>query len=360
MKIMKRSYLIAAVISLIGGAAAHAQTASLPEEGVPYRLVCEHAGVAYDVSYDTKTATCVLQIADAHSDSNPYESFIFSKSEAAGFYNLYNLGTKSYMQIGTSFNTLHDSSGEKWWQTTCFTLPARPLGDATYWLNRTAEWGIKTLKDSLLIFNLNLNSSHPTAPTTFLGCGYAAGCGVLANQNSVKAYRFHCVPATKLVPTAAGARNAAIKQYNLTIDTAAITIPVDHDTDISNFDPQLYGTPDCVVSPAGAQDFSKGAVDYTFTGTGGTKHYAVSVEADGNPILSGFYADPEVMYSHKTGLLYVYPTSDGYSSWSGYTFDVFSTTDMVHYTNEGTILNVKKGGDVAWASGSGWAPCIEE
>lgn len=32
-----------------------------------------------------------------------------------------------------------------------------------------------------------------------------------------------------------------------------------------------------------------------------------------NPILPGYHADPEVMYSQKTGKYYIYPTSDGLS-----------------------------------------------
>ena len=32
----------------------------------------------------------------------------------------------------------------------------------------------------------------------------------------------------------------------------------------------------------------------------------------GNPILPGFHADPEVMYSHQTKRYYIYPTRDSY------------------------------------------------
>ena len=32
----------------------------------------------------------------------------------------------------------------------------------------------------------------------------------------------------------------------------------------------------------------------------------------GNPILPGFHADPEVLYSHQTKRYYIYPTSDGF------------------------------------------------
>ena len=32
----------------------------------------------------------------------------------------------------------------------------------------------------------------------------------------------------------------------------------------------------------------------------------------GNPILPGFHADPEVLYSHQTKRYYIYPTSDAF------------------------------------------------
>ena len=79
-----------------------------------------------------------------------------------------------------------------------------------------------------------------------------------------------------------------------------------------------------------------------------------------NPILPDFHADPEVLFSKKTGRFYVYPTTDGYEGWGGYSFDVFSSPDLVHFQNEGTILNLAAGGDAPWASGNAWAPCIEE
>ena len=39
---------------------------------------------------------------------------------------------------------------------------------------------------------------------------------------------------------------------------------------------------------------------------------------------------------------------------------MFSSPDLVHFTNEGTILNLKSGGNVPWSTGNAWAPCIEE
>lgn len=78
-----------------------------------------------------------------------------------------------------------------------------------------------------------------------------------------------------------------------------------------------------------------------------------------NPILPDYHADPDIVYSHKTGKYYLYSTTDGYQGWGGWKFNVFSSTDLVNWTDEGTVLDVK-GDQVAWASGNAWAPAIEE
>ena len=77
------------------------------------------------------------------------------------------------------------------------------------------------------------------------------------------------------------------------------------------------------------------------------------------PILPGFHADPEVLYSKQTKKYYIYSTTDGTPGWGGHDFSVFSSTDLVNWTDEGKMLDVK-GDQVKWATGNAWAPCIEE
>lgn len=77
------------------------------------------------------------------------------------------------------------------------------------------------------------------------------------------------------------------------------------------------------------------------------------------PILPGFHADPEVMYSHLTGKYYIYSTTDGTPGWGGHDFSVFSSDDLQNWTDEGKMLDVKSD-QVKWATGNAWAPCIEE
>lgn len=77
-----------------------------------------------------------------------------------------------------------------------------------------------------------------------------------------------------------------------------------------------------------------------------------------NPVLEGYYADPEILYSNKTKRYYIYPTSDGFDSWSGYYFKTFSSDNLVDWKDEGIIIDLKK--DVSWANRNAWAPCIVE
>jgi beta-xylosidase len=77
-----------------------------------------------------------------------------------------------------------------------------------------------------------------------------------------------------------------------------------------------------------------------------------------NRALDGYYADPDCIYSHKTGKFYIYPTSDGFDGWGGFYFKTFSSENLVDWQDEGIILDLHK--DVSWADRNAWAPCIIE
>ena len=81
-------------------------------------------------------------------------------------------------------------------------------------------------------------------------------------------------------------------------------------------------------------------------------------EINNNPVLSGYYADPEILYSKKTKKYYLYPTSDGFTGWSGNYFKAFSSDDLTDWKDEGIIIQLGK--DVSWADRNAWAPCIVE
>jgi len=82
-----------------------------------------------------------------------------------------------------------------------------------------------------------------------------------------------------------------------------------------------------------------------------------AVVAAQHQILPDFQADPSARVFN--GRLYVYPSHDiaGNKDWDMVDWHVFSTDDMVHWTDHGTIFSLK---DITWADKHAWAPdCIE-
>ncbi|MDD3080242.1 MAG: family 43 glycosylhydrolase [Paludibacter sp.] len=154
-----------------------------------------------------------------------------------------------------------------------------------------------------------------------------------------------------------------VKPINIEVDetNGTVFIPVEYGTDLTSFDPQITSPVAGVsVTPQGAQDFSHGAVSYTLSLNDTDKTYSVTAAVDNNPAIEGYYADPEVLYSEKTGKFYIYPTSDGFASWGGYYFKVFSSDDLVNWADEGVIIDMHDTGQITWANGNAWAPCIIE
>ena len=69
-----------------------------------------------------------------------------------------------------------------------------------------------------------------------------------------------------------------------------------------------------------------------------------------NPIIEGACADPECLFSRKTGRVYVYPTSSG-------GFRAWSSDNLVDWKYEGFVLAAK---DIHWERSKFWAPSIME
>ncbi|MBL1285430.1 family 43 glycosylhydrolase [Streptomyces sp. NPDC057067] len=75
-----------------------------------------------------------------------------------------------------------------------------------------------------------------------------------------------------------------------------------------------------------------------------------STSEAGNPLVEGWYADPDVaVYGDR---FWIYPTTS--RSYGEQTFmDAFSSTDMVHWTKHPKVLDIA---DVPWAKYALWAP----
>lgn len=85
------------------------------------------------------------------------------------------------------------------------------------------------------------------------------------------------------------------------------------------------------------------------------KHLAPNAN---NPVISGLYADPEILYAEQTGKYYLYPTTDGEIGWNNHDFRVYSSDDLRTWTDEGVMFDLRT--DCSWADSKGWAPCIIE
>ena len=153
----------------------------------------------------------------------------------------------------------------------------------------------------------------------------------------------------------------AVKLLNIDSSPSAsvIHLPLKASADITSIDPEFNTIAAVDIMPTGRQDFSKGPIEY-IAEIPGKEKAVIEVSADiwHNPVLDGYYADPDIIYSEKTGKYYIYPTSDGFDGWSGTYFKTFSSDDLVHWKDEGVILDLNK--DVRWADRNAWAPCIIE
>lgn len=151
------------------------------------------------------------------------------------------------------------------------------------------------------------------------------------------------------------------RKINTRIDTGSriIDISLRPGADPADLDPSFPIIP-------GIRVFIQGPLDPA----GVTRRYRVAIEGrkpevwtlwarrEFNPVLEGYFADPDIIYAGQTGRFYLYPTSDGFSNWSGTYFKTFSSADLVNWRDEGVILDLTR--DVTWGRHNAWAPCILE
>ncbi len=84
----------------------------------------------------------------------------------------------------------------------------------------------------------------------------------------------------------------------------------------------------------GTADLTKDRTLVVDLGDGAPQTWTLKkVTVGNNPVLPGQYADPDIDYFD--GKFWIYPTTDGFSGWSGNYFHAFSSTDLVNWTDEG-------------------------
>ncbi|WP_069772476.1 family 43 glycosylhydrolase [Streptomyces sp. LUP30] len=157
----------------------------------------------------------------------------------------------------------------------------------------------------------------------------------------------------------ASATHPALKVDALINDkNSTIVLPLTEGSDVTALAPQFTLAHGAGISPASGtlRDFSKPQT-YEVTGSDGKKRtWTVSALIMKSPVLPGLNADPNIVRFGDT--FYIYPTTDGFDGWSGTQFKAYSSTDLVHWTDHGVILDL--GPDVSWADSRAWAPTIAE
>lgn len=152
-----------------------------------------------------------------------------------------------------------------------------------------------------------------------------------------------------------------LKGLNINLDTAKhiLYLPFKPGTDLTKVKLSFMQLPGISVAPQTAVNMAHGPVTCRITVAGRQPvSYKLVALLNNNPVLAGYYADPEILYAEKTHRFYIYPTSDGFTGWSGTYFKAFSSPDLVHWKDDGVILDLAK--DVTWAKRNAWAPCIIE
>ncbi|MDE6490452.1 MAG: family 43 glycosylhydrolase, partial [Muribaculaceae bacterium] len=78
-----------------------------------------------------------------------------------------------------------------------------------------------------------------------------------------------------------------------------------------------------------------------------------------NPIIAGFHADPDIIYSNQTEKYYIYTSTEGTRKRNNTTFRAYSSPDLKKWKDEGVVLDILSD-EIDWADGQAWAPAVLE
>lgn len=154
-----------------------------------------------------------------------------------------------------------------------------------------------------------------------------------------------------------GVYGKKVKKYNAVVDPAQkyILVPVVPGTNIDALDLN-FETKEGTVWEKITNADKENCIKYRFSKGDECEDWTIAIREWGNSITgeAGYFADAEA--GIFDGKYYVYPTSDGFDGWGGYYFKAFSSPDLINWTDEGVILDLKS--DVSWSDGNAWAPCV--
>ncbi len=162
----------------------------------------------------------------------------------------------------------------------------------------------------------------------------------------------------KTAPEITSVTGDGIKTHGVEIDSQNNTVflPLKVGTDASKLAPEFICERGADIALTSGT-YENGVITVTDKDDASlSKQWKITAEERGNAVLDGFYADPNIACFN--GKYYIYPTTDGGSGWDAPYFKCFSSDDLVSWTDEGVILDLK---DVSWSNGkNGWAPTIAE
>lgn len=139
------------------------------------------------------------------------------------------------------------------------------------------------------------------------------------------------------------------------VGSGRVVLPVRPGTDLRRVRLGFELPPGATITPGGPVDLRR---PRQFVVRSGRESRVWTVEAHEmrSPVVPGLNADPNIVAFGDT--YYMYATTDGFDGWSGTMFSAWSSKDLVHWRDEGVILDL--GPDVSWADRNAWAPSIAE
>ena len=196
----------------------------------------------------------------------------------------------------------------------------------------------------------------------YLGRSQYAGDRAFAGlMRNVRLYN-RALPASEV----AGLQSTAIRAATVpelkvpaVIDPAAgtVVLPVNPGTNVRRLSPSFTLAPGAAIRPGGRTFDLSEPKRFTVTAADGKRRvWMVSAREVRTPVLPGYNADPNIAVFGDT--YYIYGTTDGFPGWGGTRFSVWSSKNLVDWTDRGVILDLGPG--VSWADKNAWAPTIAQ
>ena len=202
------------------------------------------------------------------------------------------------------------------------------LGKSFYSADRNFKGGF----DNIAIYNRAL-SADEIAEEAGVGLVADGLVGTAPDRDTALTYR--------------GTDDHSAVRTEVDIENKVITSYVRKGCDLTKVPVTLTFTREEVSIWNGSQEWENGGIldlsrDCVITVKKGDKAEEWTIKTpvvSNNPVLPGQYADPDIDY--MDGKFWIFPTTDGYPSWSGTVFHAFSSTDMVDWVDEGIIMDVE-------------------